>query len=338
MAELQWGDVPSGGFGFARLDLGGGPQVAVVADGRSYALADIIDGDPAAATSVVDLLAAWDPVCDRVEQWFAEGASGAAARTPSADQVLVPVERPQIFQAAANYRQHVIDLMVASPRPEHEQASEPERRAFATALMDQRARSGTPTVFPGTVSGLAPAFGEVVIPPVTDQCDWELELAVVLARDAYLVPRESAWQYVAGYTIANDITMRDRIYPTGDSSRGADWLACKGAPTLLPVGPLVVPARYVPDPSRLTITLKLNGRTMQNEAAADMIFDIPRLIEHTSACVRLGAGDLLLTGSPAGNGVHHGRFLQAGDVMTGSITGLGTQRTPVVEHERGDPT
>lgn len=94
----------------------------------------------------------------------------------------------------------------------------------------------------------------------------------------------------------------------------------------------------MPDPSRLTITLKLNGRTMQNEAAADMIFDIPRLIEHTSACARLGAGDLLLTGSPAGNGVHHGRFLQAGDVMTGSITGLGTQRTPVVEYERGDLT
>lgn len=146
----------------------------------------------------------------------------------------MPVERPQIFQAAANYRQHVIDLMVASPRPEHEGASESERRAFATALMDQRARSGTPTVFPGTVSGLAPAFGEVVIPPVTDQCDWELELAVVLARDAYLVPRESAWEYVAGYTIANDITMRDRIYPTGTAHAGPTGSPARARPRCFP--------------------------------------------------------------------------------------------------------
>ncbi|WP_432825922.1 fumarylacetoacetate hydrolase family protein [Dactylosporangium sp. CA-092794] len=331
MAEAVWDNLPKIGFGFARLDLGDGPELAAVAGSGIYPLRAIVDD----AGAVADLLPGWDAVCDRVERWLAGGATAAAAVTPRADQVLAPLAAPQIFQAAANYRKHVIDLMVASPRPEHANASPAERRVFATALMDQRAASGTPTVFAGQVSSLNGAFGAVEIPPITEEADWELELAVVLGRDGYLVPRESAWDHVAGYTIANDITMRDRIYPTGDSSRGADWLACKGAPTFLPLGPIVVPARYVPDPSALTITLRLNGETMQNEAVCDMIFDIPRLIEHTSACAQLRAGDVLLTGSPAGNGAHHGRYLRPGDVMTGSITGLGTQRTPVVASTRG---
>lgn len=318
MAEALWDNLPQGGFGFARLDLGDGPVVAVVAESGVHVLR---------AGTVEDLLPAWDDTCDRVERWL---ATAPATVEPRAEQVLVPLAAPQIFQAAANYRQHVIDLMVASPRPEHRNAGEAERRAFATALMDRRAASGTPTVFAGQISSLNSAFGEVEIPPITEEADWELELAVVLGRHGYLVPRESAWDHVAGYSIANDVTMRDRIYPTGDSSRGADWLASKGAPTFLPLGPIVVPARFVPDPSALTITLRLNGETMQDEAASDMIFDIPRLIEHTSACAQLHAGDVLLTGSPAGNGAHHGRFLRPGDVMTGSITGLGRQRNPVV--------
>jgi 2,4-didehydro-3-deoxy-L-rhamnonate hydrolase len=170
-----------------------------------------------------------------------------------------------------------------------------------------------------------------VIPHVTEQCDWELELAAVIGRPSRYLTRASALDFVAGYTIVNDITMRDRIYPSGDSSRGADWLACKGSPTFLPVGPIVVPARFVADPMDLTITLLLNGEVMQNASTSDMIYDLPRLLEHASTCARLDPGDILLTGSPAGNGVHHGRFLRTGDVMDGQITGLGAQRTPVVD-------
>jgi len=329
MADDIWANSPADGFAFARALVDGDPQVLVVAQGRAWTLRTVLSNRHAAGT-IAGLLPDWDSVCDDVEQWLATGGPDTApGAVPDPGDVLTPVERPQIFQAAANYRRHVIELMVASPRPEHVCSSESQRRQFATELMDQRAASGTPTVFAGLPSSLTPPFGTVVIPEITDECDWELELAVVLKSDAYLVPRERAWEHIAGYTIVNDVTMRDRIYPTGDSSRGADWIACKSAPTFLPVGPLVVPARYVPDPMALTITLRLNHEVMQNEAASDMIFDIPRLLEHASACARLQAGDLLLTGSPAGNGVHHGRFLECGDVMTGSITGLGIQRTPV---------
>jgi 2,4-diketo-3-deoxy-L-fuconate hydrolase len=179
-------------------------------------------------------------------------------------------------------------------------------------------------------------YDDVIIPYITQQCDWELELAAVIGRPARYVPRASALSFIAGYTIVNDISMRDRLYPSGDSKRGADWLACKSAPTFLPTGPLLVPARFIPDPAQLTITLRLNGDVMQNESTSDMIFDLPRLIEHTSQCAMMLPGDLLLTGSPAGNGVHHGRFIADGDVMDGRITGLGVQRTPAVAEAEPD--
>jgi 2,4-diketo-3-deoxy-L-fuconate hydrolase len=276
----------------------------------------------------------WDAVVDEIENWTARLSAGEIAAEPLAlrrNDVLAPVSSPQIFQAAANYRKHVIDLMVASPRPEHSDTNENTRREIATELMDNRAASGIPTVFAGMPSSLSGPFDNVQIPRITEQCDWELELAAVIGRRARFIDRSEAFRFIAGYTIVNDISMRDRLYPTGDSSRGADWLACKGAPTFLPTGPLIVPARYVTDPQDLTITLELNGETMQNESSSDMIFNLDRLLEHTSACAELRPGDLLLTGSPAGNGVHHGRFLREGDVMTGSITGLGTQLTPVIK-------
>jgi 2-keto-4-pentenoate hydratase/2-oxohepta-3-ene-1,7-dioic acid hydratase in catechol pathway len=107
---------------------------------------------------------------------------------------------------------------------------------------------------------------------------------------------------------------------------GLDWLAGKNSPTFLPTGPLFVPAAHAGDPMDLQIVLKVNGRTMQDESTADMVFDIPALIEWVSNVAELRAGDLLLTGSPAGNGASHGVFLKPGDVMEGTITGLGEQR------------
>ena len=86
----------------------------------------------------------------------------------------------------------------------------------------------------------------------------------------------------------------------------------------------------VPDPQDLWITLTLNGRVMQDDSTADMIFDVARQIEYVSSRVRLLPGDILCTGSPAGNGTHHQRFLQPGDVVEGTITGLGTQRLTCV--------
>ena len=103
----------------------------------------------------------------------------------------------------------------------------------------------------------------------------------------------------------------------------------KNAPTFLPLGPWIVPAQFV-DPMDLQLTLRLNGEPMQDESTADMIFDVATLLAYTAERVRVLAGDLLLTGSPAGNGIHWGRFLRAGDVIEAEITGLGTQRNHCV--------
>jgi len=111
---------------------------------------------------------------------------------------------------------------------------------------------------------------------------------------------------------------------------GTDWMTSKCRPTYLPCGPVIVPSAFVPDPQQLQITLKLNGETKQDDSTSDMIFDVARLIEHISSLIELQPGDLICTGSPAGNGTHFNRYLQPGDVMRAAITGLGEQRTPVI--------
>jgi 2-keto-4-pentenoate hydratase/2-oxohepta-3-ene-1,7-dioic acid hydratase in catechol pathway len=111
---------------------------------------------------------------------------------------------------------------------------------------------------------------------------------------------------------------------------GTDWLRCKNAPGFTPLGPWLVPAGSIADPGDLRVTLKLNGDTMQDESTKDMLFGVARLVSYISHTSRLLPGDLVLTGSPAGNGLHWGRLLRDGDVMEGSITGLGVQRTRCV--------
>jgi 2-keto-4-pentenoate hydratase/2-oxohepta-3-ene-1,7-dioic acid hydratase in catechol pathway len=140
-------------------------------------------------------------------------------------------------------------------------------------------------------------------------------------------------ELVAGYTIANDLTTRDLVYRPDLKALGTDWLRSKNAPTFLPTGPYIVPAAFVPETSDLRITLRLNGEAMQDESTSDMIFDVARLVSDASSKVALHPGDLLLTGSPAGNGSHWGRLLREGDVMEGTVTGLGRQRNRCVREE-----
>jgi 2-keto-4-pentenoate hydratase/2-oxohepta-3-ene-1,7-dioic acid hydratase in catechol pathway len=116
---------------------------------------------------------------------------------------------------------------------------------------------------------------------------------------------------------------------------GTDWFRSKNAPGFLPMGPYLVPAQYVPDPMDLRIRLELNGETMQDESTSDMIFDVASLVAAVTEITPVAPGDLILTGSPAGNGMAHGRLLRHGDVMRGSITGLGTQVTRTVSQNNG---
>ncbi|MFF2486658.1 fumarylacetoacetate hydrolase family protein [Microbacterium sp. NPDC058062] len=241
-----------------------------------------------------------------------------------ADVVLTaPVEPRQVVQAGANYREHVIELVVAGLTQDPSRSPE-EAREFAAKMMDDRRANGEPYFFLGLPTVVVGDDVPLVLPGYSEVHDWELELAVVIGTEAFRVSREDALHHVAGYTIVNDVTTRDLVFRKDMKEIGTDWFRSKNAPGFLPTGPFLVPAPFVAGED-LTVRLELNGDTMQNGSTSDLLFDIPALISTASQTTTLLPGDLLLTGSPPGNGQHWKRFLRDGDVMTGSISGLGTQ-------------
>jgi 2,4-didehydro-3-deoxy-L-rhamnonate hydrolase len=276
------------------------------------------------------VLAGWDAALPQLTQLAALGQHTTGGWQPLAGlRVHPPVPPRQVFQAGANYRQHVIDLELAH-RAADDPHTEEEARAEIAALMDRRAAEDRPYVFTGLPSAITGPYDDVVLPSWAAKPDWELELAAVIGRPAYQVPEQDAPDYIAGYTIANDLTDRATVFRRDMPAIGTDWLRSKNAPGFTPLGPWLVPAAFVPDPGHLQLTLKLNGQVMQDESTKDMIFGVARLVGYISQTARLLPGDLVLTGSPAGNGLHWGRLLRDGDVMEGTITGLGTQRTRCV--------
>ncbi|KUO09335.1 fumarylacetoacetate hydrolase family protein [Streptomyces sp. DSM 15324] len=269
----------------------------------------------------------WDEVLPRLRDLAADAS--ADWQPLEGLRVHAPVEPRQIFQSGANYRRHVIDLEVAHRAPDDPRTVE-EARAEIAAVMDRRAAEDLPYAFIGLPSTIAGPYDDVVLPAWAEQPDWELELAAVIGRPAHRLSVEEALEAVAGYTIANDLTDRATVFRRDMKAIGTDWLRCKNAPGFTPLGPWIVPAESIADPGDLQVTLKLNGTTMQDESTKDMLFGVARLVSYISQTSRLLPGDLVLTGSPAGNGMHWGRLLRDGDVMEGSITGLGVQRTRCV--------
>jgi 2-keto-4-pentenoate hydratase/2-oxohepta-3-ene-1,7-dioic acid hydratase in catechol pathway len=290
------------------------------------------------AQSRLDELAATVPSGDHASDAAGGGGNGPWIPLAGLD-VRCPVSPGQILQCGANYRRHVVDLVLAERRADESmtgpgsQVPEDEARAWAEAMMDERARGGAPYVFAGLPGALTGPYDDVILPERGTRHDWELELAAVIGRPARHLTRENALDYVAGYTICNDLTTRDLVYRADLKAIGTDWFAAKNAPTFLPTGPYLVPAKFVADPADLRITLRHNGIVRQDESTADMLFDLPAILAYITEVTELRPGDLVLTGSPAGNGMHWGVFLAAGDLLEGEITGLGTQRNRCIRKD-----
>lgn len=251
-------------------------------------------------------------------------ALAAVARSVAELQVLAPFRPRQIIQAGANYRSHVIEMMLLASPDDGRPAA--ERRADAERQVDQRTVDGRPFLFMGSPSAVCGANDGVVLPDLDGQHDWELELAVVIGSRARHVAADDALGYVAGYTIANDLTSRAWLRRTDVPALGIDWLRAKNWPTALPLGPYMALADTIGDPAALALELRLNGDVMQRADVSDMLYGVAELIAYASSLTVLGPGDLLLTGSPSGNGIQLGRLLGDGDVIEASITGLGRQR------------
>jgi 2-keto-4-pentenoate hydratase/2-oxohepta-3-ene-1,7-dioic acid hydratase in catechol pathway len=168
-----------------------------------------------------------------------------------------------------------------------------------------------------TISGPA----STITLPRGSGTDYEVELAIVIGKRCKDVSRANALDYILGYTIANDLTARDV------QKRGSQWSYCKSFDGFCPLGPALVSAEQIPDPSVLEVSSTLNGKTMQKQLVSDMIFSIPEIVEYLSNGSTLEPGTVILTGTPAGIGASKvpPAFLKKGDDLKISIShGLGS--------------
>jgi acylpyruvate hydrolase len=187
-----------------------------------------------------------------------------------------------------------------------------------------------PVLFTKFAEALIGPSDPIVLPPESAQVDYEGELAVIIGRAGRRVAPAGALGHVAGYAIANDVTMRDFQYKTHQWLQGKAWEAST------PLGPWLVTPDEVGDPSALDLRSSIGDRVLQEASTAQMMFDVPTLIGHISTFVTLQPGDVILTGTPGGVGFRREPqvFLQPGDTVRVEISGLGAIVNTVVAEAR----
>lgn len=226
------------------------------------------------------------------------------------DRLLAPLEPRDILCIGLNYRQHAAETGVEPP--DH------------------------PVLFLKASGSVQNPGGDIVLPRRlrSDRVDYEGELAVVIGRTCHNVSRQEALDYVLGYTCGNDVSARDWQKQGG----GGQWCRGKSFASFCPLGPALVTADEISEPNSLAIKTLVNGVVLQDGTTADMIFDVPTLIEFLSASTVLRPGTVILTGTPAGVGMARTPpvFLQPGDTVTVEIERIGRLTNPVVE-ESAEP-
>jgi 2-keto-4-pentenoate hydratase/2-oxohepta-3-ene-1,7-dioic acid hydratase in catechol pathway len=234
-----------------------------------------------------------------------DGRPNATARAVPPVTLLAPVQPPMILAIGLNYRQHADEQNVPYPK--------------------------FPVVFHKGINSLSNPESPIVLPRKgrSDKVDYECELAFVISRDAKNVSAEDALDYILGFTCANDVSARDWQKDWG----GSQWCRGKGFDSFCPVGPVLVTADELTNYNSLKISTRVNGETLQESTTADLIFDVPTLVEFLSSSTTLPAGTLVLTGTPSGVGMARTppRWLQPGDVVEVEIESIGVLRNPVVE-------
>ena len=214
--------------------------------------------------------------------------------------LLAPVPRPgKIVCVGLNYHDHA-----------EEQGEDPPDRPLLFA------KAPTSVTDPGK---------PIVHPPEVDQVDYEVELAVVMGRTAHRVSADDARDYVAGYTVCNDVSARDAQFADEQFFRG------KSYDTFAPLGPTLV-AEGALDPGKLAVECRVDGEVLQESSTAEFIFGVEELVEYISHAMTLRPGDVISTGTPGGVGIFRDppRLLEPGDTVAVEVEGIGTLRNPVV--------
>ncbi len=220
--------------------------------------------------------------------------------------LLAPIPRPHknIFCVGRNY-------------PEHAKESARTRRELA----------GPPTIFTKAPTTVSAPYGEIVIDPkVSEQIDWEVELAVIIGKRGRKITRTDAGDYIFGYTVLNDVTARDLQTSTGQ------WHIGKSIDGYCPMGPWIVTKDEIPDPQNLNLTCRVNGVLKQEGNTGEMIHGVLDLVENLTRPLTLEPGDIIATGTPPGVGFARQppEYLKPGDVMESQVEKIGTLRNKVV--------
>jgi 2-keto-4-pentenoate hydratase/2-oxohepta-3-ene-1,7-dioic acid hydratase in catechol pathway len=247
---------------------------------------------PAGIDSLAAAMAAWPLDPDAV----AEPLDGGAVR------LLAPIPHPgKIICVGLNYHDHCREQGIEAP--------------------------AYPMLFAKFANAVTHPGEPVTRPRATERLDLECELAVVIGRAASHVGPDEALEAVFGYTILNDVTMRDL------QREDRQWLRAKGADGFAPIGPAVVTRDELGDGRGLRVRSVVNGEIWQDSTTDEMIFDVPTLVAFVSRTIRLEPGDLVSTGTPAGVGHFQDppRYLSGGDVMRCEIEGIGILENPVVD-------
>ncbi len=300
------------GYRLATYQSADGPRAGVVVDDKVFDAAKLTG--KAAYASVIGILDNWKAAAPALKAAAAKAAKSRAAGRPlKGTKLLAPVLWPSaIYCAGANYADHVAEMNKAHGRPPE---PDPHTLGLESWHFIKASRS------------LAHPGQTVKISDYSKRTDWEIELAAVIGRKAKNVPLASALSYVAGYTVANDLSARDRgrrPHVPDNSPFKADWVAHKSFDGSCPLGPWIVPASDIADPQSLGLKLWVNDSLKQDSNTAEMIFTLAEQIAHLSSRLTLHPGDLILTGTPAGVGAGRGEFLKAGDVVKIWIEGIGS--------------
>jgi 2-keto-4-pentenoate hydratase/2-oxohepta-3-ene-1,7-dioic acid hydratase in catechol pathway len=283
------------------FDTAEGRKTGMLHDGKVYASRRF--------ASMLDVLDHWDSANAELAELDAE----LSQRTPvPAAALAAPIVPRNIYFAGANYKDHVAEMKKRLQLPVETNPKELGLKPWFSMKA-----TGNTIVGPGAA---------VARPQGSPMLDWELELAVVIGRRCSNVPLDRAYEVIAGYTIANDLSARENVGREGvaiNSPFKWDWIGQKTFDGSCPLGPAITPHRFIGDPMNLGMKLWVNGELMQDSNTSEMIFDIADQVSHLSSRVTLMPGDVILTGTPAGVGMARNRFLQPGDTVRHWIEKIG---------------
>jgi 2,4-diketo-3-deoxy-L-fuconate hydrolase len=268
----------------------------LVIDGRLFPLDELAPQRPELQAGLFDLLQHWDQVYPTLRD-LAEHVDlrmGGLAPDDRSVRVLTPIRFPRaVFCTVFNYYDFAAEAGVQPP----------DKSA---------ARPYVCIKLPHSVIG---PNETIVLPHTSRQVDWECELGAVIGRPCRNVFVKDALDFVAGYTIVNDISARDIIVREDWPNFASDWLVSKNFDTATPIGPYILPSEFVADPQQVRLRLTRNGVVQQDGSTASMIFSLAEQIAHISATVTLLPGDVIATGTPAGVGWKRGLGLEPGDML-----------------------